>query len=265
MAGERQSMAARWRHDLVRACGGEAPPRTAARGHGVETETCVIGGGLAGLGTALSLAERGQPSSCSRPAGSAPAPRAAMAAWSRPASTAASPSSLAAAGPARCRDALPAEPRRAWRCCAAASSGSGIACGLVEGVIEAVLVRRPRRRSAHEVERLSGLGRPARALAGRAAARGLPLDAVSRRIPRPRRLPSRPAGPLPRARRPRQRAGRRAFYEDTPVLRLERAGERLAAWRRRTGQVLARQVVLCTSAGRPALAPALAPSHLARA
>ena len=36
-----------------------AKPRAALTG-GIETETCVIGGGLAGLGTALSLAERGQ-------------------------------------------------------------------------------------------------------------------------------------------------------------------------------------------------------------
>ena len=48
------------RESWYRQVGGEVPPRPALTGR-LEAGTCVIGGGLAGLGVALSLAERGRP------------------------------------------------------------------------------------------------------------------------------------------------------------------------------------------------------------
>lgn len=232
--------------------GGEVPPSPPLAG-AVETGTCIVGAGLAGLGTALSLAERGHAALLLE------AGRIGMSASGRNGGMVSAGFNRNLAFIAKAAGAVTAEAlyrlslegvdllrRRIAR--------HGIACAPVEGVVEASW-RADEAALAVEVERLNRLGarlelwpgerlraayRSARFRCGFLDRDGFHLDPLA--LCRGLAAAARKLGV--------------GLHEDTAVLRLERHG---AGWRLVTahGQVAARQVILCTSAARPALAAAL--------
>ncbi|HMR32337.1 MAG TPA: FAD-dependent oxidoreductase [Geminicoccaceae bacterium] len=246
MAGDRAG------ESWYRRIGGEVPARPALMGR-VEAETCIVGGGLAGLGVALSLAERGRPGlllEAGRIGDGASGRNGGMASagFTRGHGFVAARAGAASAD-ALYRlslDGLALLRRRIGR--------HAIACGLAEGVVEASW-----RHDAGELERSA---EPLRALGGRLEV--WPED----RLREAYRSPCYRAGlldrdgfhldPLALCRSLADAAGVMggALHEDSPATGLAPAG---GGWRVRTagGEVLARRVVLCTSADRPALAPAL--------
>ena len=237
--------------------GGAVPPAPPLAG-AVETETCVIGGGLAGLGTALSLAERGRPvvlleaarigdGASGRNGGMVSAGFNRSLAFIEKVAGAAAAEALhrlSLEGVARLRRRIAAH---------------GIACGLVEGVVEAswfaseadlarTALRLGRLGAQLEVwpgERLRAAYRSPRLRCGLLDRGGFHLDplALCRGL----------------ARAAQERGVR--LHETTPARALARQGH---AWRVVTpqGEVRARWVVLGTSAARPALLPALARATL---
>lgn len=239
------------------AVGGAVPPAPPLAGQ-VETETCVIGGGLAGLGTAMSLAERGRAVvllEAARIGAGASGRNGGMvsAGFNRNlafiervvgAESAAALYRLSLEGVALLRGRIAAH---------------AVACDLVEGVVEAswfadeaelaAIAHRLGRLGAQlelwPGERLRAAYRSARFRCGLLDRGGFHLD------------------PLALCRglaRAAQGQGVR-LHEATPVQAVERQG---GLWRVRTaqGEVRARWVVLATSAARPALLPALARATL---
>ncbi len=236
-----------------RRTGGEVPPRPALVGR-AEAETCIVGGGLAGLAVALSLAERGRTSlllEAGRIGDGASGRNGGMASagFTRGHGFIAARAGAAAAD-ALYRlslDGLARLRRRIAR--------HGIACGLVEGVVEASW-----RHDAGELERSA---EPLRALGARLEVWPEAQLREAYRSPRYRGGILDRDGfhldPLALCRGLADVAGARGavLHEDSPVVGLAPSA---GGWQVRTGDgvVAARQVVLCTSADGPALAPALA-------
>lgn len=232
--------------------GDEGPVRPPLAGP-VETATCVVGGGLAGLGTALSLAERGHAAlllEAGRIGAGASGRNGGMvsAGFNRGFAFIAKAAGTAAA------DALYRLSLDGVALLRRRIATHGTACALVEGVVEASWFV-DEAALASEVEQLNRLGARLEPWSGerlRAAYRsarfrcgfldhgGFHLDPLA--LCRGLAAAAHDLGVR--------------LHEDTPVLRLERKG---AGWRLATvrGEVLARQVILCTSAVRPALAAAL--------
>ena len=233
--------------------GGTVPPRPAPAGR-LETETCIVGGGLAGLGTALSLAERGHGAlllEAGRIGGGASGRNGGM----------------ASAGFTRGRDVIAARTGQATAdalyrlsldglaLLRRRISRHGIACGLVEGVVEASWTldaggmeraARPLRALGARLEvwpeaRLREVYRSRHYRAGLLDRDGFHLDPLA----------------LCRGLAAAAEAAGAALHEQAAAVALEPAGR---GWRVRTAaaEILAERVVLCTSAERPALAPALA-------
>lgn len=233
--------------------GGTVPPRSAPAGR-LEAETCIVGGGLAGLGTALSLAERGHGAlllEAGRIGGGASGRNGGM----------------ASAGFTRGRDAVAARAGREtadalYRLSLAGLAllrrrieSHGIACGLVEGVVEASWrfdaeamqrAAEPLRALGARLEvwpqaRLREAYRSRHYRAGLLDRDGFHLDPLA----------------LCRGLAAAAEAAGAALHERAAATALEPAGK---GWRVRTqaAEISARRVVLCTSADRPALAPALA-------
>jgi gamma-glutamylputrescine oxidase len=237
---------------------GGAAPGTPPLAGPAETATCIVGGGLAGLGTALSLAERGHAAlllEAGRIGTGASGRNGGMvsAGFNRGLAFIAAASGQANA------EALYRLSLEGVALLRRRIARHGIACALVEGVIEASWLA-DEATLAREVERLGRLGarlelwpgerlraayRSARFRCGFLDRDGFHLDPLA----------------LCRGLAAAARGLGVRLHEDTAVLRLERCGE---GWRLATaqGEVRARQVVLCTSAGRPALAPALARATL---
>lgn len=237
--------------------GGTVPPLPPLAER-IATETCVIGAGLAGLGTALSLAERGRPVvllEAARIGAGASGRNGGMvsAGFNRPFGYIEK-----AVGP-QAAEALYRLSLEGVACLRRRIARHAIACGLVEGVVEASWFA-GEAELAREAERLGRLGAEVEAWSGerlRAAYRsarfragildrgGFHLDPLALC----RGLAAAAAG-----------LGVR-LHETTPVTGLERRAD---TWRVRTaqGEVTARWVVLCTSAARPALWPALARATL---
>ena len=218
-----------------------------------ETEVCVVGGGLAGLGTALSLAERGRPAllleagrigagASGRNGGMASAgfnrPFEFLARATGPA-TAESLFRLSLEGVALLRRRI-----EHW----------AIPCDLAPGVVEASWFA-DEAAMARRVERMNGLGARLEAWSGERLRdayrsphfRGGFLDRDGFHL-----------DPLTLCRGLADAVASLgvSVYEDTPALRLSREG-RSHRIDTPQGHVLAERVVVCTSAGRPALLPAL--------
>jgi gamma-glutamylputrescine oxidase len=219
----------------------------------IETGTCVVGGGLAGLGAALSLAERGLPVVLleGRRIGSGASGRnggMASAGFNRDFAFL-----LASVGRERAEalyrlslDGLALLRRRI--------ADGGIECGLVEGVVAASwfggtaaddpFLGQMRRLGARleplPAPRMAGLYRSPRFRGGVLDHDGFHLDPLA----------------LCRGLAARAEALGVRILEGTPASAVERAG---AGWRVATpsGEVRAARVVLGTSAGRPGLVPAL--------
>jgi gamma-glutamylputrescine oxidase len=224
----------------------------------VAAETCVVGGGLAGLGTALSLAERNRPVVLLEAAriGSGASGRnggMASAGFNRDVSFL-----LAAVGKARAEklyrlslEGLALLRRRIEQ--------GGIACGLVEGVVEASWFSDVTGADPHirEMNRLGARLEPLPCLQLRSLYRsrhfrggfldraGFHLDPLA----------------LCHGLAARATALGVGMFEGTPVQSIHRDG---AGWQVTTprGQVRAAHLVLCTSAGRPGLVPELHRSTL---
>ena len=236
-----------------RQTGGEVPPRPALAGR-VEVATCIVGGGLAGLGTALSLAERGEPAvllEAGRIGDGASGRNGGMASagFTRGHGFVADRAGTATAD-ALYRlslDGLLLLRRRVAR--------HGIACGLVEGVVEASW--------RHEDAALERAAAPLRALGARLEVWPRAQLHAAYRSPRYRGGILDRDGfhldPLALCRGLADAAAATgtALHEESPATRLTPAA---GGWRVGTaaGEVVARRVVLCTSADGPALAPALA-------
>jgi gamma-glutamylputrescine oxidase len=237
--------------------GGTVPPAPPLAER-MATETCVIGAGLAGLGTAMSLAERGRPVvllEAARIGAGASGRNGGMvsAGFNRPFGYIAKAVGLPAA------EALYRLSLEGVALLRRRIATHKIACGLVEGVVEASwfadeeeLARAARQLGrlgaqleAWSGERLRAAYRSARFRAGILDRGGFHLDPLALC----RGLAAAAVG-----------LGVR-LHETTPVVGLERQG---GGWRVRTaeGEVSARRVVLCTSAARPALRPALARATL---
>jgi gamma-glutamylputrescine oxidase len=238
--------------------GGEVARRPALAGR-VETETCVIGGGLAGLGVALSLAERGRPSVLLE------AGRIGDGASGRN-------GGMVSAGFTRGLDVIA---RRAGPAAAAELyrlSRAGVAllrrrierraigCGVVDGVVEASW-RHGAAALAEAAAPLQALGAELEVWPGprlrqayrSSCYRGGILDRDGFHL-----------DPLALCRGLADAAaasGVALLHETTPAVALVPDGR---GWRVRTaaGEVAARWAILCTSADTPALAPRLARSVL---
>jgi gamma-glutamylputrescine oxidase len=236
-----------------RQVGGEVPPRPALAGR-LEAETCVIGGGLAGLAVALSLAERGRPCTlleAGRIGDGASGRNGGMAS----AGFTRGREFIAARAGAEVADTLYRLSLDALALLRRRIERHTIACSLVEGVVEASW--------RHGAEELA-----------RAAA---PLEALGAR------LEVWPGDRLRQAYRSRHYRGgildRDGFHLDPLALCRGLADAATASgvvlheatlatgltpsgggWRVRTaaGEVAARRVVLCTHTDGPALAPSLA-------
>ena len=235
-----------------RRVGGEVPARPALVGR-TEAETCIVGGGLAGLGMALSLAERGRASvllEAGRIGDGASGRNGGMAS----AGFTRGHGFVAARAGAAVADALYRLSLDGLALLRRRIGRHAIACGLVEGVVEASW-----RHDAGELERAA---EPLRALGAR-------LEVWPRaRLRQAYRSRRYRAGILDRdgfhldplalcrGLADAAEALGAVLHEASPALELAPAG---GGWRLRTaaGEILARQVVLCTSADRPALAPAL--------
>ena len=241
------------RESWYRQVGGEVPPRPALTGR-LEAETCIIGGGLAGLGVALSLAERGRPCTlleAGRIGDGASGRNGGMAS----AGFTRGRAFIAARAGAAAADALYRLSLDGVALLRRRIERHAIACGLVEGVVEASW--------RHDAEELA-----------RAAA---PLEALGAR------LEVWPGERLCQAYRSRHYRGgildRDGFHLDPLALCRGLADAAVASgvtlheattataltpggggWRVRTaaGEVAARRVILCTNADGPALAPGLA-------
>jgi gamma-glutamylputrescine oxidase len=236
-----------------RLVGGEAARRPALAGR-VETETCVIGGGLAGLGVALSLAERGSASvllEAGRIGDGASGRNGGMvsAGFTRGLDVIARRTGPAAAAElyrlSRAGVALLRRRIERW----------AIGCGVVEGVVEASW--------RHGAVALAEIAAPLQALGAKlevwpgarlqeayrsSCYRGGILDRDGFHL-----------DPLALCRGLADAAAASgvALYEATPAVALTPTG---VGWRVQTpaGEVTARWAILCTSAEGPALAPRLA-------
>lgn len=233
--------------------GGTVPPRPAPAGR-LETETCIVGGGLAGLGTTLSLAERGHGAlllEAGRIGGGASGRNGGM----------------ASAGFTRGRDVIAARAGQAtadalYRLSLAGLAllrrrieRHGIACGPVEGVVEASWhldaaamerAAEPLRALGARLEvwpqaRLRETYRSRHYRAGLLDRDGFHLDPLA----------------LCRGLAAAAEAAGAVLHERAAATALEPAGK---GWwvRTQAAEISAQRVVLCTGADRPALAPALA-------
>lgn len=228
------------------------PARPALAGR-LEAETCIVGGGLAGLSVALSLAERGRASVLLE------AGRIGDGASGRN-------GGMASAGFTRGRDFIIARAGRTAADALYRSSLDGlallrrrierhaIACGVVEGVVEASwrhdagelaraaapLLAQGARLEIWPQARLREAYRSPRYRAGLLDLDGFHLDPLA----------------LCRGLADAAEAMGAVLHEGSPVAALT---PQPGGWRIRAagGEVTARQVILCTSADRPALTPAL--------
>lgn len=250
--GARDGARGRAGESWYRRLGGEVPARPALVGR-AETETCIVGAGLAGLAVALGLAERGRSSlllEAGRIGDGASGRNGGMAS----AGFTRGRAFIAARAGADAADALYRLSLDGLALLRRRIERHGIACGLVEGVVEASW-----RHDAGELERAAG---PLRALGAR-------LEVWPRaRLYQAYRSPRYRAGILDRdgfhldplalcrGLADAAEAQGAVLHEASPAVGLAAAG---GGWRLRTatGEVLARQVILCTGADRPALAPAL--------